>query len=81
MAYLCDICGKKTVSGNNVSHSKRRTKRKFAPNLRPYSLYVDGIRKQFKLCTRCIRTIKHKTENLKPKEVAVSPDAPVAVAA
>ncbi|KKW45070.1 MAG: 50S ribosomal protein L28 [Parcubacteria group bacterium GW2011_GWA2_56_7] len=33
MANECIITGKKTVSGNNVSHSKRRTKRTFKPNL------------------------------------------------
>ena len=34
MARVCQITGKKRVIGNNVSHSKRRTKREFAPNLR-----------------------------------------------
>jgi large subunit ribosomal protein L28 len=33
MARVCQITGKKPISGNNVSHSKRRTKRKFYPNL------------------------------------------------
>ena len=34
MARVCQITGKKRVIGNNVSHSKRLTKREFAPNLR-----------------------------------------------
>ena len=33
MSKICQITGKKVISGNNVSHSKRRTKRKFYPNL------------------------------------------------
>ena len=33
MAQVCQITGKKMVVGNNVSHSKRRTKREFKPNL------------------------------------------------
>lgn len=33
MSKICQITGKKAVVGNNVSHSKRRTKRKFHPNL------------------------------------------------
>jgi large subunit ribosomal protein L28 len=33
MAQVCQITGKKVISGNNVSHSKRRTRRKFYPNL------------------------------------------------
>jgi large subunit ribosomal protein L28 len=33
MSRICQVTGKKAVVGNNVSHSKRRTKRKFHPNL------------------------------------------------
>jgi len=33
MSKICQITGKKMMVGNNVSHSKRRTKRKFYPNL------------------------------------------------
>ena len=34
MARVCQVTGKKRMVGNNVSHSKRRTKREFAPNLK-----------------------------------------------
>ena len=33
MSRVCQVTGKKVMVGNNVSHSKRRTKRKFLPNL------------------------------------------------
>jgi large subunit ribosomal protein L28 len=33
MAQICQITGRSVMVGNNVSHSKRRTKRKFYPNL------------------------------------------------
>lgn len=33
MSKICQVTGKKAMVGNNVSHSKRRTKRKFLPNL------------------------------------------------
>ena len=33
MSKICQVTGKKVMVGNNVSHSKRRTKRKFYPNL------------------------------------------------
>ena len=33
MSKICQVTGKKVMVGNNVSHSKRRTKRKFNPNL------------------------------------------------
>lgn len=33
MSKICQITGKKAITGNNVSHSRRRTKRKFNVNL------------------------------------------------
>lgn len=41
MARVCQITGKKRVIGNNVSHSKRRTKREFAPNLRTKRFWLE----------------------------------------
>ena len=41
MARVCQITGKKRMVGNNVSHSKRRTKREFAPNLRTKKFWLE----------------------------------------
>ena len=40
MSKVCQITGKKVMVGNNVSHSKRRTKRKFYPNLQTKKFYI-----------------------------------------
>ena len=40
MSRVCQITGKKVMIGNNVSHSKRRTKRKFYPNLFQKKYYI-----------------------------------------
>ena len=40
MSRVCQITGKKVMVGNNVSHSKRRTKRKFYPNLFTKKFYL-----------------------------------------
>ena len=40
MARICELTGKKLMSGNNVSHSKRRTKRKFYPNIIKKKFYL-----------------------------------------
>jgi len=40
MSKVCQITGKKVVVGNNVSHSKRRTKRRFYPNLFKKKFYL-----------------------------------------
>ena len=41
MAKICQITGKKGMKGNNVSHSKRRTKREFALNLRTKRFWLE----------------------------------------
>jgi len=56
MAKRCDICGKRPLSGNNVSHSKVRTRRRFMPNLQPARVAVNGRLVRVTACTRCIRT-------------------------
>jgi len=56
MSRRCDQCGKGPTTGHNVSHSNRRTKRRFLPNLVVKRLY-DPIKKAFskkKICTRCL---------------------------
>lgn len=52
----CDICGKTPSFGHNVSHSKRRTNRRWMPNIQQATLEVNGQKKRLSLCTRCLRT-------------------------
>lgn len=42
MAKFCEICAKKAVHGNRVSHSVRKTKRTWAPNIQRVRAIVDG---------------------------------------
>jgi len=57
LAARCEICGKGRASGSNVSHSARHTKRIFAVNLQKATITVDGITRQVRACTRCLRTL------------------------
>ena len=41
MSRICQITGKKVMVGNNVSHSKRRTKRRFYPNLMKRKFFLE----------------------------------------
>ena len=41
MAYQCDVTGKKPMSGNNVSHSNRKTRRRFLPNLQKRRIWCE----------------------------------------
>ncbi|KPK80579.1 MAG: 50S ribosomal protein L28 [Bacteroides sp. SM23_62_1] len=62
MAQVCQITGKKVMVGNNVSHSKRRTKRKFYPNLFDKRFYLPEEDRWIKLRVSAagIRTINKK---------------------
>ena len=53
MARVCDFTGKKTVSGNNRSHSMRQTKRTFKPNLITKMIDIgDGVKVRVKIAAR-----------------------------
>ena len=60
MARECEICGKKRVTGNNVSHANNRTKRVFRPNLQSIRALIKGATCRILACTRCIRSGKIK---------------------
>ncbi|MDD2289377.1 MAG: 50S ribosomal protein L28 [Bacteroidales bacterium] len=59
MARVCQVTGKKRMVGNKVSHSKRRTKREFAPNLRTKRFWSqeEGRFITLKVSAAGIRTI------------------------
>jgi large subunit ribosomal protein L28 len=58
MAAVCDVCGKKPGFGMNISHSHRRTKRRWNPNIQKVRAVVDGTPKRVNACTSCIRSGK-----------------------
>lgn len=58
MSQLCQICGKKPMSGNNVSHAHNVNKRRFNPNLQQVSAQVDGQKIRMTVCTKCIKAGK-----------------------
>ncbi|HLB11532.1 MAG TPA: 50S ribosomal protein L28 [Dehalococcoidia bacterium] len=53
----CDMCGKTPQAGHNVSHSHRKTKRTWAPNIKRTTITVNGTARRAALCTRCLRTL------------------------
>jgi large subunit ribosomal protein L28 len=62
MSRFCDLTGKGPMSGNNVSHSKRRTKRKFFPNLHKKKFYIPEVDQwvDLKVSSKALRTINKK---------------------
>jgi large subunit ribosomal protein L28 len=60
MSVECNICGKKPITGHNVSHSHRKTKRRWLPNLQWFT--PEGETKRVKVCAKCIKTASKVTK-------------------
>ena len=60
MAKICSICGKKPVSGNNISHAHNKTRRRWLPNLQSVRAQVDGRVK------RAVNAMRSKVEHAFP---------------
>ena len=58
----CDLCGKAVVFGHNVSHSNRKTKRKFSPNLKTKRFWSEEENRwiTLKVSTAGMKTINKK---------------------
>ena len=55
MAAVCELCGKKPSFGMAVSHSHRRTKRRWDPNIQRVRALIDGSPKRLNVRTSCLR--------------------------
>ncbi len=56
MGKYCEVCNKGVMSGNLVSHSNRKTKRGWAPNVQRVRVEVGGSVMRLNVCTRCLRS-------------------------
>ena len=62
MARRCELTGKAVLSGNNVSHANRRTKRRFLPNLCNVTLSSYALKKRVHLTisAQALRSVEHR---------------------
>ena len=62
MARRCELTGKAVLTGNNVSHAKRRTKRRFLPNLCNVTLESEALKKRVRLTisAHALRSVEHR---------------------
>lgn len=58
MSRVCEVCGKGQTTGNNVSHSKRRTRRTFKANVQKVSYVVNGKVATGYVCARCMKSVE-----------------------
>ncbi|NNC95769.1 MAG: 50S ribosomal protein L28 [Chitinophagales bacterium] len=62
MSKICDLTGKKPLTGNHVSHSHHKTKRRFLPNLQKKKFFIPELDQwiSLKVSTSAMRTINKK---------------------
>ena len=62
MSRVCQVTGKRVLSGNNVSHANNRTRRRFLPNLQNRRLWVESEKRwvSLRLSSQGLRTIDKK---------------------
>jgi len=94
MARVCELTGKRVMTGNNVSHAHNKTRRRFLPNLTKATLLSDVLDRSFsfKLSTHALRSVEHndgldnfllkqRDEKLSPKALKLKKEIKKAVAA
>ena len=87
MSRVCELTGTRPMSGHNVSHSVRRTKRRFLPNLVNVTLHSETLDQNFKMriAAKALRTVdklggldaflaKAKPEQLSTKAAKIKRD-------
>ncbi len=59
MSRVCQVTGKRPMTGNNVSHANNKTRRRFLPNLHEQRFWVDSEKRfvRLRVSTNGIRTI------------------------
>jgi len=62
MARRCELTGKAVLTGNNVSHAKRRTRRRFLPTLCNVTLQSEALKKRVRLTisAAALRSVEHR---------------------
>ena len=58
MAKACIVCQKHTVTGNNISHSHRKTRRTWMPNLQRVRIVWEGVPRRAYVCVKCLKAGK-----------------------
>jgi large subunit ribosomal protein L28 len=61
MSRVCELSGKAVLTGNNVSHAKNRSRRRFLPNLNQVSLMSEtlGQTVRFRISSHALRSVEH----------------------
>ena len=93
MSRRCELTGKGVMTGHNVSHSNRKTNRRYLPNLQTVTLESEALGRsyRFRIATSALRTVDHRggldaflngarDETLSPRALKVKKDLQAATA-
>jgi large subunit ribosomal protein L28 len=71
MSKVCQVTGKRPVTGNNVSHSNIKSKRRFLPNLQSHRFWVEAENRfvRLRLSTKAMRIIDKRGIDVVLKEI------------
>ncbi len=58
MSRVCTVCNKRPMSGNQISKSRRHTKRRWLPNLQRVRVQTAEGPRRIRICTKCLRSGK-----------------------
>jgi large subunit ribosomal protein L28 len=58
MASVCEICGRHPGFGMKVSHSHRRSNRRWNPNVQRVRAVINGVPRRVNVCTKCLKAGK-----------------------
>ncbi len=58
LSRVCYVCGKGPQKGHQVSHSDRKSRRWWYPNLQTVTIQEKGTRKRVKVCAKCLKSSK-----------------------
>ena len=58
MSRISTVCGKRPITGNQISKSIRHTKRRWMPNLQRVRVQTEEGTRRIRVCTKCIRSGK-----------------------
>ena len=81
MSRKCTLTGKGPMSGSNVSHSMRHTRRRWNVNLQNTTIVIDGKKTRVRISTAAMRTLRKNAKKAEAKKAQAAPAATETVAA
>lgn len=60
MSRVCEMTGKSFMSGSKVSHSNRKSNKRWNANIQKVTMVIDGVKRKVRVSTKYLKTLKNK---------------------